>query len=71
MWEVGDGEVADPDFEIASHRTAKDGPGGASVGASRPAGGDLDQRSTQRAMPMPPPMHRVARPFLASRFCIS
>ena len=23
------------------------------------------------AMPMPPPMHSVARPFLASRFCIS
>jgi hypothetical protein len=23
------------------------------------------------AMPMPPPMHKVARPFLASRFCIS
>src|SRR6267378_2262711 len=23
------------------------------------------------AMPMPPPMHSVAKPFLASRFCIS
>ena len=28
-------------------------------------------RSTHIAMPMPPPMHSVARPFLASRFCIS
>jgi hypothetical protein len=28
-------------------------------------------RWTHMAMPMPPPMQRVARPFLASRFCIS
>src|SRR5204863_9774960 len=28
-------------------------------------------RCTHMAMPMPPPMQRVARPFLASRFCIS
>src|SRR5665213_18129 len=28
-------------------------------------------RSTHMAMPMPPPMHNVARPFLALRFCIS
>ena len=28
-------------------------------------------RSTHMAMPMPPPMQSVARPFLASRFCIS
>ena len=28
-------------------------------------------RSTHMAMPMPPPMHSVARPFLALRFCIS
>ena len=28
-------------------------------------------RSTHMAMPMPPPMHSVARPFLASRLCIS
>ena len=28
-------------------------------------------RSTHIAMPMPPPMHRVARPFLALRFSIS
>ena len=27
--------------------------------------------STHMAMPMPPPMQSVARPFLASRFCIS
>jgi hypothetical protein len=27
--------------------------------------------STHMAMPMPPPMHSVARPFFASRFCIS
>ena len=27
--------------------------------------------STHMAMPMPPPMHNVARPFLALRFCIS
>src|ERR1035438_3746441 len=27
--------------------------------------------STHIAMPMPPPMHNVARPFLALRFCIS
>src|SRR3954469_213146 len=30
-----------------------------------------DYRSTHIAMPMPPPMQSVARPFLASRFCIS
>ena len=29
------------------------------------------QRSTHMAMPMPPPMQSVARPFLALRFCIS
>src|SRR5690606_19130913 len=29
------------------------------------------QRSTARATPIPPPMHRVARPFLASRRTIS
>ena len=29
------------------------------------------QRSTHSAMPMPPPMHSVARPFLASRRSIS
>src|SRR5674476_15500 len=29
------------------------------------------QRSTHRAMPIPPPMHNVARPFLALRRCIS
>src|SRR3954447_3061991 len=28
-------------------------------------------RSTHMAMPMPPPMQSVARPFLALRFCIS
>ena len=28
-------------------------------------------RSTHIAMPMPPPMQSVARPFLALRFCIS
>ncbi|RVT93660.1 hypothetical protein EOD43_07275 [Sphingomonas crocodyli] len=28
-------------------------------------------RSMHMAMPMPPPMHRVARPFFRSRFCIS
>ena len=28
-------------------------------------------RWTHMAMPMPPPMQSVARPFLASRFCIS
>src|SRR4051812_37146807 len=28
-------------------------------------------RAMHMAMPMPPPMHSVARPFLASRFCIS
>src|SRR3954453_18231914 len=31
----------------------------------------VQSRATVRAIPMPPPMHRVARPFLASRFCIS
>ena len=31
----------------------------------------IQSRSTHMAMPMPPPMHSVARPFLASRFCIS
>ena len=31
----------------------------------------FSRRSTHIAMPMPPPMHRVARPFLASRRCIS
>src|SRR5438270_7314355 len=30
-----------------------------------------DYRSTHMAMPMPPPMQSVARPFLALRFCIS
>ena len=34
-------------------------------------GARLAYRSTHIAMPMPPPMQRVARPFLASRFCIS
>jgi hypothetical protein len=29
------------------------------------------QRSTHMAMPMPPPMQSVARPFLELRFCIS
>ena len=29
------------------------------------------QRSTQSAIPMPPPMHSVAKPFLAPRRCIS
>src|SRR5262245_64472945 len=29
------------------------------------------QRSTHMAMPIPPPMQSVARPFLALRFCIS
>jgi hypothetical protein len=33
--------------------------------------GRWDYRSTHIAMPMPPPMQSVARPFLASRFCIS
>jgi hypothetical protein len=28
-------------------------------------------RSRHMAMPMPPPMHKVASPFLALRFCIS
>src|SRR5262245_58595500 len=32
---------------------------------------NADQRSTVRAMPMPPPMHSVARPRPASRFVIS
>src|SRR5258707_14243017 len=37
--------------------------------SSQPA---ADQsRAMHMAMPMPPPMHSVARPFLASRFCIS
>ena len=27
--------------------------------------------STHMAMPMPPPMHNVAKPFFALRFCIS
>src|SRR5690348_7368442 len=31
----------------------------------------LQSRWTHIAMPIPPPMHSVARPFLASRFCIS
>ena len=31
----------------------------------------LSSRSTHMAMPMPPPMQRVARPRLALRFCIS
>src|SRR5262249_55500298 len=31
----------------------------------------FDQRSTHMAMPMPPPMQSVAKPFLALRFCIS
>jgi len=35
------------------------------------ATGDTTYRSTHMAMPMPPPMHSVARPFLALRFCIS
>src|SRR6185369_9802111 len=34
-------------------------------------GQTAQSRWTHMAMPMPPPMHRVARPFLASRFCIS
>jgi hypothetical protein len=39
-------------------------------------GHDLNQRrtgyrSTHMAMPMPPPIQRVANPFLALRFCIS
>src|SRR5258708_5818297 len=31
----------------------------------------VQSRAMHMAMPMPPPMHSVARPFLASRFCIS
>jgi hypothetical protein len=31
----------------------------------------LRYRSMHMAMPMPPPMQSVARPFLALRFCIS
>src|SRR5665213_4295828 len=34
-------------------------------------GGRLRYRSTHMAMPIPPPMQSVARPFFASRFCIS
>src|SRR6185437_8059364 len=31
----------------------------------------VQSRAMHMAIPMPPPMHSVARPFLASRFCIS
>src|SRR2546430_6813456 len=31
----------------------------------------VQSRAMHIAMPMPPPMHSVARPFFASRFCIS
>ena len=31
----------------------------------------LQPRSTHMAMPMPPPMHSVAKPFFAPRRCIS
>src|SRR4029077_8841941 len=31
----------------------------------------VQSRAMHIAMPMPPPIHSVARPFLASRFCIS
>src|SRR2546430_13153040 len=31
----------------------------------------VQSRAMHMAMPMPPPMHSVARPFLASGFCIS
>ncbi len=34
-------------------------------------GREGDYLSRHMATPMPPPMHSVARPFLASRFCIS
>src|SRR5262249_1840123 len=37
----------------------------------RTSSGTDQSRSTHMAMPMPPPMQSVARPFLASRFCIS
>ena len=43
-----------------------------SFGHAAPFAFDRGQpRSTHMAMPMPPPMHRVARPFLASRLPIS
>src|ERR1700733_3906219 len=32
---------------------------------------NAQSRARHIAIPMPPPMHKVARPFLASRFCIS
>lgn len=32
---------------------------------------EVQHRSTHMAIPMPPPMHRVASPFFASRRCIS
>ena len=45
---------------------------GAAVATPARCDGRGDQsRATHMAMPMPPPMHKVARPFLASRFCIS
>src|SRR6266702_2856294 len=31
----------------------------------------VQSRAMHMAIPMPPPMHKVASPFLASRFCIS
>jgi MFS family permease len=40
-------------------------------GTGRPARGPAVERSTHMATPMPPPMHSVARPFFASRRCIS
>jgi len=40
-------------------------------GAAWLAGDLVYTRSTSKAMPMPPLMHRVARPRLASRFFIS
>ena len=46
--------------------------GGGSDGIDRMNSRRMPQsRWTHIAMPMPPPMQRVARPFLASRFCIS
>ena len=45
--------------------------GGGEASAPPPPGKRPQSRSTQTATPMPPPMHSVARPFLASRRFIS